>query len=184
MRLEPWREAFRQAGVDPDFYLRERGPRGALALGSRGLRREPGLFCWQSGPGPIRGWRPRTAAGLDARTAASATTTGSSLRLEDPVVLPAAPPPSPAPEPPLPCRYRLTYAKLEEARWLGHLEMVASLYRSLRRSGLPLSFSAGLPSPAPGLLPWRPAAGGGEPGRNHGRGLGELLSPRTPWWPP
>ena len=54
-----------------------------------------------------------------------------------------APPPPPAPGPLSPCRYRLTYAKLEEGRWLGHLEMVASLYRSLRRSGLPLSFSAG-----------------------------------------
>jgi radical SAM-linked protein len=37
----------------------------------------------------------------------------------------------------------LTYAKLEDGRWLGHLEMVASLYRSLRRSGLPLAFSSG-----------------------------------------
>jgi len=55
--------------------------------------------------------------------------------------------PGPAPPPAAdscqPCRYRLTYAKLEDGRWLGHLEMVASLYRSLRRSGLPLSFSSG-----------------------------------------
>ncbi len=66
-----------------------------------------------------------------------------SLRLQEPFTPPAAPPRPPAPGPPEPCRYRLTYAKLEEGRWLGHLEMVASLYRSLRRSGLPLSFSAG-----------------------------------------
>ena len=68
-----------------------------------------------------------------------------SLRLEDSLALPLAPPPPPppAPDPLAPYRYRLTYAKLEEGRWLGHLEMVASLYRSLRRSGLPLSFSSG-----------------------------------------
>jgi len=43
----------------------------------------------------------------------------------------ALPPPAPpsAPDPLSPYRYRLTYAKLEEGRWLGHLEMVASLYR-------------------------------------------------------
>ncbi|MFI5354773.1 MAG: TIGR03936 family radical SAM-associated protein [Desulfobaccales bacterium] len=40
-------------------------------------------------------------------------------------------------------RYRLTYAKLEQARWLGHLELVGAFYRSLRRSGLPLVFSEG-----------------------------------------
>jgi radical SAM-linked protein len=39
--------------------------------------------------------------------------------------------------------YRLTFAKVDEARWLSHLEMVAAFYRSLRRSGLPLAFSAG-----------------------------------------
>jgi radical SAM-linked protein len=67
-----------------------------------------------------------------------------SLRLEDSLALPLTPPPPlPAPDPLSPYRYRLTYAKLEESRWLGHLEMVASLYRSLRRSGLPLSFSSG-----------------------------------------
>jgi radical SAM-linked protein len=42
-----------------------------------------------------------------------------------------------------PGRYRLTYAKLEEARWLSHLELVAAIYRALRRSGLPLAFSSG-----------------------------------------
>ncbi|MFW6113039.1 MAG: TIGR03936 family radical SAM-associated protein, partial [Thermodesulfobacteriota bacterium] len=39
--------------------------------------------------------------------------------------------------------YRLAFSKLAEARWLSHLELVNALYRSLRRSGLPLAFSAG-----------------------------------------
>jgi radical SAM-linked protein len=47
----------------------------------------------------------------------------------------------PAPEPVF--WSRLVYAKLEEARWLGHLEVVNAVYRSLRRSGLPLAYSHG-----------------------------------------
>ncbi len=143
MRLDPWREAFRAAGVDPDFYLRERRPGGALALGPRGLRGEPGLFAGRAGPGRPGAGDPGLPRSRAARTAASATRTGSASGSRTLSPCPAAPPPPPAPEPLAPCRYRLTYAKLEEGRWLGHLEMVASLYRSLRRSGLPLSFSAG-----------------------------------------
>ena len=142
MRLDPWREAFRAAGVDPDFYLRERRPedllpwdhvdcgvsrdfllaeraRAAPGAGDPGLPDFglPGLRRLRPGPDQLEARGRRRPA--------------------------AAAPPPPAPEPLAPCRYRLTYAKLEEGRWLGHLEMVASLYRSLRRSGLPLSFSAG-----------------------------------------
>jgi radical SAM-linked protein len=65
------------------------------------------------------------------------------LKLQGPVPLSPALPRPRAQILPAPCRYRLTYAKLEEGRWLGHLELVAALYRSLRRSGLPLSFSCG-----------------------------------------
>ena len=39
--------------------------------------------------------------------------------------------------------YRLTFAKLEEMRWLSHLELISTWYRSLRRSCLPLTFTAG-----------------------------------------
>jgi radical SAM-linked protein len=46
-------------------------------------------------------------------------------------------------EPTQPAWYRLTYARLDNSRWLGHLETVTAWYRSLRRSGLPLSFSSG-----------------------------------------
>ncbi len=40
-------------------------------------------------------------------------------------------------------RYRLTYAKEGQARWLSHLEFTQVFYRSLRRAGLPLHFSQG-----------------------------------------
>ena len=145
LRLEAWREAFQATGVDPEFYLRERpldellpwdhvdcgvsrdflphraGP-GRSGAGDPGL---PGLGL----PG-LRRLRP----GLDQSQAGG---------LFSPAPGAPLPPPPPAPDPLAPYRYRLTYAKLEEARWLGHLEMVGSLYRSLRRSGLPLAFSSG-----------------------------------------
>jgi len=142
MRLEPWREAFGQAGVDPDLYLRERRSEEVLPWDHLecGVSRE---FLLAE--------RARAAQGLETPDCRSAGCQDCgvcdqdriSLRLQEPFTPPAAPPRPPAPGPPEPCRYRLTYAKLEEGRWLGHLEMVASLYRSLRRSGLPLSFSAG-----------------------------------------
>jgi radical SAM family uncharacterized protein/radical SAM-linked protein len=145
LRLEPWREAFQAAGVDPDFYLRE--------------RRLEELLPWDHVDcGVSRGFllteRARADQGLETPDCRISGCQDCGvcdqdriiLRLEDSLALPLAPlppAPSPAPDPLSPYRYRLTYAKLEEGRWLGHLEMVASLYRSLRRSGLPLSFSSG-----------------------------------------
>jgi radical SAM family uncharacterized protein/radical SAM-linked protein len=141
MRLEPWRDAFRQAGVDPDFYLRARRPEDVLPWDH--------LQCGVSPDYLLAEWA-RAAQGLETPDCRQAGCQDCgvcdqeriSLRLQDEVTLPPAPPP-PARDGGQPCRYRLTYAKLEEGRWLGHLEMVASLYRSLRRSGLPLSFSSG-----------------------------------------
>ena len=76
LRLEDWRQAFRESGVDPDFYLRERDqeevlPWDHLSCGSAGN------FCWPSGSAPVWGWRLPTAARTAARSAASATSNGS-----------------------------------------------------------------------------------------------------------
>jgi radical SAM family uncharacterized protein/radical SAM-linked protein len=145
LRVDPWREAFEAAGVDPDFYLRERPPDELLpwdhvdcGVSRDFLLTERGR-AYQELETPdcrVSGCQDCGVCDQDA----------ISLRLEDALALPLAPPapaPPPAADPLAPYRYRLTYAKLEEARWLGHLEMVASLYRSLRRSGLPLAFSSG-----------------------------------------
>jgi radical SAM-linked protein len=144
MRLETWQEAFQAAGVDPDFYLRERPLNELLPwdhvdcgvsrdfLLTERIRADQGL---ETPDCRVSGCQDCGVCDQDR----------ISLRLEDSLSLPSAPPPSPtpAPDPLSPYRYRLTYAKIEESRWLGHLEMVGSLYRSLRRSGLPLSFSSG-----------------------------------------
>jgi radical SAM family uncharacterized protein/radical SAM-linked protein len=140
MRLEPWRRAFQHAGVDPDFSLRQRRLDEVLPWDH--------LNCGVSRKFLLEE-RARAEAGLETPDCRQAGCQDCgvcdherlSLRLAEASSLPSTPPP--AAVPPEPCRYRLTYAKLEEGRWLGHLEWVASLYRSLRRSGLPLSFSAG-----------------------------------------
>ena len=145
LRLEPWMEAFQALGVDPEFYLRERSLEELLPWDH--------LDCGVSRDF-LLAERTRADQGLetpDCRVSGCqdcgvCDQDRISLRLQESSALPLAPPPPsppPAPDPLSPYRYRLTYAKLEESRWLGHLEMVAALYRSLRRSGLPLSFSSG-----------------------------------------
>ena len=142
MRVEPWREAFAAAGVAPDFYLRERRLEELLPWDhvDCGVSRD---FLLTERARADQGLETPDCRRAGCQDCGVCDQDRISLRLEDPLALPEAPPPAPAPDPPSPCRYRLTYAKLEESRWLGHLEMVTVLYRSLRRSGLPLSFSAG-----------------------------------------
>lgn len=145
LRLEAWREAFQATGVDPEFYLRER-PLNELLPWDHvdcGVSRD---FLLTERARADQGLETPDCRVSGCQDCGVCDQDSISLRLEDSLPLPLAPPPPPpppAPDPLSPYRYRLTYAKLEEGRWLGHLEMVASLYRSLRRSGLPLSFSSG-----------------------------------------
>jgi radical SAM-linked protein len=143
LRYETWLQAFREAGVAPDFYLRERDPDEVLPWDhlDSGVSRE---F--------LAAERARAYEGLetpDCRVAACqdcgvCDAPQIDVRLDN-----AAPAAGPALACPSlsgqaqPTWFRLTYAKLEGARWLSHLELVTALYRSLRRSGLPLSFTAG-----------------------------------------
>ncbi|MGD0829070.1 MAG: TIGR03936 family radical SAM-associated protein, partial [Desulfobaccales bacterium] len=149
LRLEPWRQAFKESGVDPDFYLRERDQDEVLPWDhlSCGVSRE---FLLQE----------RERARLELETpdcrqdgcqeCGICDQQRISLRLQQPPDLRPPPPstPSPAalaasPRPLFSSRYRLTYSKLDQSRWLSHLELVAAIYRTLRRSGLPLVYTAG-----------------------------------------
>jgi radical SAM-linked protein len=58
--------------------------------------------------------------------------------------------------------YRIEYFKQDEARWLSHLELIRTLIRALRRSGLPLVFSQGF-NPHP-RLSYGPSLGVGVAG--------------------
>jgi radical SAM family uncharacterized protein/radical SAM-linked protein len=142
LRLEPWQEAFREAGVDPDFYLRARDPEEVLpwdhldsGVSRSYLARERDLAYLGVETPDCRQAGCQDCGVCDQEQI--------SLRLCDAPAPPAAPAPTPPLTEPPPVRYRLTYAKLDEARWLSHLELVSAFYRSLRRSGLPLAFTSG-----------------------------------------
>ncbi len=141
LRLEPWREAFQEAGVDPDFYLRARSREELLPWDH--------LDCGVSREF-LAGERDRASQALETPHCREAGCQDCGVcdfeaiapMLQESPVMPESPP-APASVRPRSTWYRLTYAKLEEARWLSHLEMVSALYRSLRRAGLPLAFSGG-----------------------------------------
>jgi radical SAM family uncharacterized protein/radical SAM-linked protein len=147
LRLDRWLQAFREAGVDPADYLRERNLEEPLPWDH--------LDCGVPRPflARERELAYREVESPDCRQAGCqdcgvCDQTNIALRLHDPVVngpKPARPAPPAAPSPAAlrPPRYRLTYTKLQEAAWLSHLELVSALYRSLRRSGLPLAYSSG-----------------------------------------
>jgi radical SAM family uncharacterized protein/radical SAM-linked protein len=142
LRLEPWLQAFAQAGVDPDFYLRERSLDEKLPWDHLdcGVGRD---FLAQE--------RDRAYQGLETPDCRCDPCQDCGVCGPDITFQLASAPPAPqqerAPEPAPgraePSWYRLTYAKIEEAKWLSHLELVSAFYRSLRRSGLPLSFTNG-----------------------------------------
>jgi len=143
LRLAPWLEAFQEAGVNPEDYLRERD--------------EGELLPWahlQSGVSPefLAAERQRALAGVatpDCRVAGCQGCGACADPARDPrhfpapreLPVPAAPAPAPRPSPVY--SFRLTYAKLAAARWLSHLELINALYRALRRAGLPVAFTGG-----------------------------------------
>jgi radical SAM-linked protein len=142
LRLGPWLEAFKNAGVDPDFYLRARDFEEVLPWDhlDSGVSR---AYLAQE--------RDLAYGGLETPDCRQAGCQDCGVCDQDRIVLrlhdswEAVPSPSQSPSPTSqpPARYRLTFARLQEARWLSHLELVSAIYRSLRRSGLPLAFSSG-----------------------------------------
>jgi radical SAM family uncharacterized protein/radical SAM-linked protein len=142
LRLEPWRQAFRDAGVDPEEYLRPRDPEEILpwdhldAGVSRDFLREERDRAYRAQQTPDCRQAGCQGCGLCDQKAVD-------LRLADAprseVVLPS---PEVSPQQQV-WWWRLVVTKTDEARWLSHLELVNAVYRSLRRSGLPLAFSAG-----------------------------------------
>jgi len=60
-------------------------------------------------------------------------------------------------------RYRFTFTKLDSAAWLSHLDLVRTMQRILRRSGLPLSYTQGFhPRPRVSFGPALGVGVGGE----------------------
>jgi len=141
LRLEKWLQAFKEARVDPDFYLRARNLEEALPWDHLdcGVSRE---FLALEQARAYEGLETPDCRGQGCQDCGVCDHKEIAPRLHDPSLGRPAPPQPPAPRS-QPVWYRLSYAKLHEARWLGHLELVSAIYRSLRRSGLALSFSGG-----------------------------------------
>ncbi len=145
LRLEPWVQAFQDAGLDPDFYLRPREVDEVLPWShlEAGVSLEFLLSERRRAYEDVQTPDCRTAGCQDCGVCDHREV---ALRLaevpQEDVSQAMASSPQEGRESP-PVWYRLTFAKLDVARWLSHLELVAAFYRSLRRSGLPLSFSAG-----------------------------------------
>ncbi|MBM4286188.1 MAG: TIGR03960 family B12-binding radical SAM protein [Deltaproteobacteria bacterium] len=142
LNLDLWRQACADTGVDPDFYLRPRELTETLpwdhlnaGLDKDFLMRERHLAL-EGRPTPDC----RTAGCRDCGVCAPG---GAALRLFQAPAGAPAPGIQAAAGQARPVRYRLTYAKLDPARWLSHREMLVAFYRALRRSGLALAFTGG-----------------------------------------
>jgi radical SAM family uncharacterized protein/radical SAM-linked protein len=142
LRLEPWREAFQEAGVNPDFYLREREVDEVLPWDhlDSGVSRE---FLAQERDRAYQGIETPDCRQGGCQDCGVCDPEKVALDLQD-APGEAPPPPRPAAaRSPQPVWYRLSFSKVDEARWVSHLELVSAFYRSLRRSQLPLFFSDG-----------------------------------------
>ncbi len=142
VRIGNWQQAFSAGGIREDFYLRERREEELLPWDhiDVGVTREylaaERRRAWEAVQTPDC----RTEGCLDCgvcdwvrilphtynTTLESQTSSPREISSPDSVT-----------------RYRLEYSKLDEAKWLSHLELMNIFYRSLRRSGLPLQFTQG-----------------------------------------
>jgi radical SAM family uncharacterized protein/radical SAM-linked protein len=143
LRPDLWRTAFVEEGVDPAFYAtRRRAPDEHLPWSHLdcGVNQD---YLWQE--------YERALAG---RTTGDCRLTGCTqcgmcgpravgLRVhKDAASLPVSHAGGHA-EANGAYPYRLVFAKTEQARFLGHLEMVSVLVRAMRRARLPLAYSQG-----------------------------------------
>jgi radical SAM family uncharacterized protein/radical SAM-linked protein len=153
-RLETWRQAAQECGVNLDEYLRERGPREPLpwehldcgvaaefieAEAERALSEQytPDCRyhgCQKCGLCDFKTVRPRVCRADELLPQAT-----SDDAPEQPV---------PAGTPPPRYHYRLTYSRTGPTRFLGHLEVLQVFFRVLRRAGLPVCYSQGF-NPTP-----------------------------------
>lgn len=141
-RIDLWQKAFQLFDIREDFYLRERRegellPWDHLDVGvTRDYLLAERRRAWEA----VQTSDCRTAGCLDCGVCDWTTVQPHThwATLESP---PGAPGMLSTPD--HITRYRLQYSKLQEAKWLSHLELMNIFYRSLRRSGLRLHFTQG-----------------------------------------
>jgi len=142
-RMPIWQESFRVTGVDPHFYLhRERGLDEALPWDH--------ILSGVTKAYLAREWKRAQNVELTLDCREKCLECGvCDHEVVDPVLFGKADlPPSPvkhlaAHNISAPTRYRLTFKKINQARYLSHLELVRVFIRALRRTGVNLNYSRG-----------------------------------------
>jgi radical SAM-linked protein len=137
-----WEQAFKKAGIDTAFYLKERATDELLPWDhiSYGVTKAY-----------LLGEREKARRGETTADCRSGQCSGCGVcdgSVVKPEIHPAGPQTAPhaargmSPEPD-PFRYRIAYTKEGPARFISHLEFSSSFARALRRAGLPLRYSQG-----------------------------------------
>ncbi|MBI4745783.1 MAG: TIGR03960 family B12-binding radical SAM protein [Deltaproteobacteria bacterium] len=150
-RFDLWQKAFEDCGLDPLFYLRKRGMEETLpwdhidsGISKKYLKLES-KRSYDAVFTPDCRYDECSGCGLcDFKTIKNRIGVrgqGSGVRKFHRPQL--------KPKPTLAVRrIRLTYSKLNDARFLGHLELSSLFARAVRRAGVPVRYSAGF-HPAP-----------------------------------
>ena len=150
--LELWRQAAVECGVDFDRYLRRRSPDEVLPWQHLDAGLDEDFFRAEYEKALAGEYTP------DCRVHGCQKCGLCDFKTVRPVVHPQGGkglPQAPAVEWSRPEAsaeehfvYRIDYSRLDEARYLGHLELIQIFYRVLRRARMPLNFSHGF-NPGP-----------------------------------
>jgi radical SAM family uncharacterized protein/radical SAM-linked protein len=141
--FQAWEEAFRKKGLDFALYLKSRQPDVPLPWDhiSTGIPKSTLLEERRKAYSAVR-----TSSCLKLKCAecrSCSLWTGYEKRFPQRDIEAAIPPESFGIRKERSLRYRVTYAKMGLARFLGHNDMNNIIQRSLRRAGIPVLFSRG-----------------------------------------
>jgi radical SAM family uncharacterized protein/radical SAM-linked protein len=141
-----WQQALHETGITPEDYTRERDINEILPWDNIdcGVTREFLLAEWQKAANCLDTADCRADGCQQCGVCDFANTKNVFSVSEDKPDRVIAVPPRPFPNLPIiEKHYRFTFTKASRARFLSHLELSSALIRSLRRSSLSLSYSAG-----------------------------------------
>ncbi len=144
LRLDRWREAFAECGVDPEFYTsRPRSRFEPFPWDGIDVRVDRD-YLWGEWEKALRGEKTPDCRSGSCNACGCCDFARIHPRLApDLHAEPSSPDRrSPRPEQP-PVTVQVFYSKTGPARFFGHLELVHIFHRAFRRAGLPLVYSEG-----------------------------------------
>jgi len=150
LRPDLWRTALVEEGIDPTFYATRRRAAEETFPWSHldcGVDRD---YLWQEYERALTGQITGDCRLTGCTQCGMCEPGGVGLKLQQDAGSLPLPHPEGAEKSNGAYRYRLVFAKTEQARFLGHLEMVTAFVRAMRRARLPLAYSRGH-HPAPRL---------------------------------